>query len=125
VDDFTKYPNSLRFFAGGDNSVRGYDWKELGPVDKGGEVIGGKQVLTFSVEYDHRVLEQWVAAGFVDAGNAFDDDLNKLYYGAGFGVRWLSPVGAVRLDLAWPFNKDDGDTELGDVHVHFGFEVNL
>ncbi len=125
VDDFTKYPNSLRFYAGGDNSVRGYGWKDLGPVDSNGETIGGRQVLTFSTEYDHRVADQWVVAAFVDGGNAFDDDLTKLYYGAGAGVRWLSPVGAVRLDLAWPFNKDDEDTQLSDVHVHFGFEVNL
>ena len=125
VDDFAKYPNSLRFYAGGDNSVRGYGWKDLGPVDSSGETIGGKQVLTFSTEYDHKVADQWVVAAFVDGGNAFDDDLTKLYYGAGAGVRWLSSVGAVRLDLAWPFNKDDEDTQLSDVHVHFGFEVNL
>ena len=126
VDDFSKYPNSLRFFAGGDNSVRGWNWKELGPKGANDEVIGGKQVLTFSVEYDHKVADQWVAAGFLDGGNAFDDELTKLYYGAGFGVRWLSPVGAVRLDFAWPFNKDDGEeTELKDIHIHFGFEVNM
>ena len=126
VDDFTKYPNSLRFFAGGDNSVRGWNWKELGPKDHNGDVIGGKQVLVLSLEYDHRVAEQWVAAGFFDAGNAFDDELDKFYYGAGFGARWLSPVGAVRLDLAWPFNKDhDEPTRVGDIHIHFGFEVNL
>lgn len=125
VDDFDRYPNSLRFFAGGDNSVRGWNWKELGPKDAEGDVIGGKDVITFSLEYDHRVAEQWVAAGFVDGGNAFNDRLDKLYYGAGFGARWLSPVGAVRLDLAWPFHKDDGDTRIEDVHVHFGFEVTL
>ena len=125
VSDYDKYPNSLRFFAGGDNSVRGWNWKQLGPKDENGDVIGGKDVITFSVEYDHRVAEQWVAAGFIDGGNAFDDTFSKLYYGAGFGGRWLSPVGAVRLDLAWPFNKDDGDTRFGDIHVHFGFEVNL
>ncbi len=125
VEDFDRYPNSLRFFAGGDNSVRGWAWKELGPKDEQGEVIGGKEVITFTVEYDHRVAEKWVAAGFLDGGNAFDNRLDKLYYGAGFGARWLSPVGAVKLDLAWPFNKHEGDTRVQDVRVHFGFEVTL
>ncbi len=126
VGDFEKYPNSLRFFAGGDSSVRGWDWKDIGPEDRNGLVIGGRHVLTGSLEYDHRVAEQWVAAAFVDAGNAFNDRPEKFYYGAGAGVRWLSPVGSVRVDLAWPFNKDhDEDTRFSDIHVHFGIEVNL
>ncbi len=126
VGDFDKYPNSLRFFAGGDSSIRGWDWKDIGPVDSNGQVIGGRHVLTGTLEYDHRVAEQWVAAAFVDAGNAFNDRPDKFYYGAGAGVRWLSPVGSVRLDLAWPFNKDnDEDTRFSDIHVHFGIEVNL
>ena len=125
VGDFDKYPNSLRFYAGGDNSVRGYDWKSLGPTDIEGNVIGGKQVLTASLEYDHRVAEQWLAAGFVDAGNAFNDTLDHVFIGAGFGARWLSPVGTVRLDFAWPMNKKDESTALSDVKVHFGFEVLL
>jgi translocation and assembly module TamA len=126
VGDFDKYPNSLRFFAGGDSSIRGWDWKDIGPVDSNGLVIGGRHVLTGTLEYDHRVAEQWVAAAFVDAGNAFNDRPDKFYYGAGAGVRWLSPVGSVRVDLAWPFNKDnDEDTRFSDIHVHFGIEVNL
>ncbi len=124
VEDFDRYPNSLRFFAGGDNSIRGYDWKELGPETAQGEVIGGRHLLTFSLEYDHQVAEHWVAAGFVDGGNAFDDSLDEIYWGAGFGVRWLSPVGAVRFDLAWPWYEGH-DTRLSDLHIHFGFEVNF
>jgi len=125
VSDFEKYPTSLRFFAGGDQSVRGYEWKSLGPKDDSGEVIGGKNLFTASLEYDHRVLDDWAAAIFVDAGNAYNDELDKLYYGAGVGVRWLSPVGSVRLDLAWPMNPDDEDTDISSVRVHFGFEVLL
>ncbi len=125
VGDYEKYPNSLRFFAGGDASVRGYDWKTLGPEDDEGDVIGGRQVLTASIEYNHKVAEQWVAAGFVDAGNAFNDRLDNLHYGAGFGARWLSPVGTVRLDFAWPVHKEDETTKFSDIKVHFGFEVLL
>lgn len=125
VDDFDKYPNSLRFFAGGDASVRGYEWKSLGPKDSSGEVIGGKNIFTASLEYDHRVLEDWVAAVFVDAGNAYNDELDKIYTGAGVGVRWLSPVGSIRMDFAWPLDKDDEDLNFSSVRIHFGFEVML
>lgn len=125
VGDYDKYPNSLRFFAGGDNSVRGYDWKSLGPEDDEGNVIGGKQVFSSTIEYNHRVAEQWLAAGFVDAGNAFNDTLDHVFIGAGFGARWLSPVGTVRLDFAWPLNKEDEKTSFSDIKVHFGFEVLL
>mgnify|MGYP001821333835 FL=1 len=124
VEDFSRYPLSLRFFAGGDNSVRGYEWKSLGPKDKYGEVIGGTDVLTGSFEYNHQVAESWLAAGFVDVGNAFDHEFDKFYTGAGFGARWLSPVGIVRADLAWPLN-DDGSTDYKDVRLHIGFEVSL
>jgi len=124
VEDFDLYPLSLRFFAGGDNSVRGYEWKSLGPKDDYDEVIGGTHVITGSFEYNHQVAESWLAAGFVDTGNAFDDTFDKTYFGAGFGARWLSPVGIVRVDLAWPIN-DEGDTELTDARLHIGFEVNL
>ncbi len=125
VGDYDKYPNSLRFYAGGDNSVRGYDWKSLGPKDEKNNVIGGKQVLTGSIEYDHRVAEQWLAAGFVDAGNAFNDNLDHVFIGAGFGARWLSPVGTLRLDFAWPVHKENDSTSFSDVKIHFGFEVLL
>ncbi len=125
VSNFDKYPNSLRFFAGGDTSVRGYEWKSLGPEDSSGEVIGGKNVVTASIEYDHRILEDWVGAVFMDAGNAFNDNLDKIYTGAGVGVRWLSPIGSVRMDFAWPLDQDDEDLTFSSLRIHFGFEVML
>ncbi len=126
VGDFGLYPTSLRFYAGGDSSVRGYDWKTLGPEDDRGNVVGGRQVVTGSLEYDHQVADQWLAAGFVDAGNAYNDALDHVFIGAGFGARWLSPVGTVRLDFAWPFNKEnDEPTRASDIRIHFGFEVLL
>lgn len=114
-------PASLRFFAGGDNSVRGYAYKSLGPHDDDGEPRGGKHLLTGSVEYEHPVVdEDWWLAGFVDAGNAFDNDEFEVRYGYGLGVRWYSPVGRVRLDLAFP-----DDTEDADWRIHFGLGVDL
>ncbi|MCU7836696.1 MAG: BamA/TamA family outer membrane protein [gamma proteobacterium symbiont of Taylorina sp.] len=125
VDKVLNYPNSLRFFAGGDQSVRGYDWKSLGPTDLQGDVIGGRNVLTASIEYNHKVNKSWVAAAFFDAGNAFNDEIDKIYYGAGFGARWISPVGLVRLDLGIPINGDDEVTNLQSAVLYFGFEISL
>jgi len=125
VADFEFYPNSLRFFAGGDQSVRGYDWKSLGPKDKSGQVVGGKNVLSASLEYNYQVHEKWLAAIFLDMGNAYNSRLDKLYFGAGFGARWLSPVGMIRTDLGWPINEDNKQTKLDSMVFYLGFEVNL
>ena len=122
VDDFNIYPASLRFFAGGDNSVRGYQYQSLGPEDAQGIVIGGKHVFTCSVEYDHRLAESWVLAGFIDAGNAYDDKPKKLYVGSGVGFRWLAPFGSLRVDLAWPVSEQ---FDLGDTRLHIGFGATL
>jgi translocation and assembly module TamA len=125
TSDFDQYPASLRFFAGGDESIRGYKWKELGPEDNDGKVEGGKNIMTGSIEYDYRILDKWVTALFVDAGNAFNSFPDKFYIGAGTGIRWLSPVGTVRLDFAWPMNDKDDDPKLSSIHFYFGFEINM
>jgi translocation and assembly module TamA len=122
VNDFEQYPNSLRYFAGGDSSVRGYEYQSLGPENSDGIVVGGKNLLVGSVEYDHRVAEKWVVAGFVDAGNAYNEKLDKLYVGAGVGFRWLAPFGALRIDFAWPVSESP---EASDVRLHLGFGATL
>ncbi len=105
VEHFSELPASLRFFAGGDNSVRGFDYEALGPRNDQGEVEGGKHLLTGSVEYDYPIFDHYSAAVFYDIGNAFDTDQFRLYDSAGVGVRWRSPIGPVRLDLAVPMGE--------------------
>jgi translocation and assembly module TamA len=97
---FEDIPPSLRFYAGGDQSVRGYDLNALGPEDEEGDVIGGRHLAVASAEYELQVRRDWALAVFYDAGNAFDTDEARLARGAGLGVRWLSPVGPLRVDLA-------------------------
>ena len=125
TSDFDAYPSSLRFYAGGDQSVRGYDWQALGPKDKEGNVIGGRNVVTGSFEYDHKITDSWVAAAFVDAGNAYNDQLDTIYYGAGFGARYISPIGLIKADLGFPLKDDDDDISDNNFVFYFGFEVNL
>jgi translocation and assembly module TamA len=118
VDQFDLLPPSQRFFTGGDTSVRGYQFQSLGPEDDAGNVIGGKYLLVGSVEYEHPIRDKWSAAVFADAGNAFSDtDSNQgLKVGIGFGVRWTSPIGPVRLDFAHPV----GETPLFRIHFRLG-----
>lgn len=107
ASDFNEVPPSLRFFAGGDQSVRGYAYNSLGPRNAEGEVIGGRYLLTGSVEYGWHFRDSWRLALFVDAGNAVDSLDEDYKVGSGFGIHWISPVGPVRLDFAWGVSEDD------------------
>ncbi len=106
IDSVDDLPASMRFYAGGDNSVRGYDYQSLGPEGSDGEVIGGRYLVTGSVEVDYLIKDKWRVAAFVDTGNAFDDTDMNLKTGAGIGARWQSPVGPVRLDFAVPLDEN-------------------
>jgi translocation and assembly module TamA len=119
-ESFTQLPPSIRFFAGGDRSVRGYDYQSLGPKDASGAVVGGKNILVTSVELDRAILSDWGAAVFFDIGNAFDSFADiTLYKGAGIGVRYYTKIGAIRLDLA---RQIDVPNPGFRVHVTVGFE---
>ena len=117
VNSFEELPTSLRYFAGGDNSIRGFDYEDLGPRDDKGNVVGGKYLMVGSVEYEHRIKEKWAIAGFVDAGNSFNKFGGEIEVGTGFGVRWLSPVGLVRVDLAMGISEPDHPIRL---HIVIG-----
>ena len=108
VSAFDQLPASVRFFTGGDTSVRGYELESIGPRNEEGDVIGGKNLAVGSIEYEHRIKDKWSVAAFVDAGDAFDTELPELRIGAGAGVRWQSPIGPVRVDLAHGF-QEPGD----------------
>lgn len=100
ADDFLRLPASLRNFAGGDRSLRGFRFQELGPTGEAGEVLGGEHLLVGSAEYEHMLTERWGVAAFVDAGNAFSGTDLDPEVGTGIGLRWRSPVGMMRVDLA-------------------------
>jgi translocation and assembly module TamA len=108
-------PLSRRFFAGGDNSIRGWGFDALGPTDPDtGEAVGGRYLAVGSLELERRIKGPWSAAVFTDFGNAFDPDYDqKFEQSVGVGVRWASPIGQVRLDLAFALTKDDDETSYG------------
>ncbi|MDP1666553.1 MAG: autotransporter assembly complex family protein [Methylobacter sp.] len=120
VDQFDKLPTSYRFFAGGMNSVRGYAYRDLGPKDNTGNVIGGKFLSVVSAEYEHYLFDNWGVAAFVDAGNAYNPGNVRIKTGVGLGVRWYSPIGPVRLDFALPLSESDSSFQ-----IHFAAGTRL
>jgi translocation and assembly module TamA len=135
VGDFDKLPPELRFFAGGDRSIRGYSYQTVGPplpedlvpealarcaADKNRDcqdlVIGGRNLAVASAEYEYYFTRNWGIATFVDTGDAFStfgDYRQKV--GVGVGARWRSPVGMVRVDLGFPVHDD----------AHHGVELHI
>ena len=125
TDALNQLPPSLRFYAGGDRSIRGYNWREVGPtvLDDDGDVafaLGAKNVFTASVEYERYFSGPWGGAVFVDTGDAFDGGSPKLHTGVGVGVRWKSPVGPIRIDIARGLEDPDSPFTL---HLNIGTDL--
>jgi translocation and assembly module TamA len=120
-DPLAELPASLRFFSGGDRSVRGYSYKSLGPADSSGDVVGGRNLLEGSIELQRALFTNWGVSLFYDAGNAFND-LGKirLHQGAGFGIHYYTLVGAINLYVARQINEEDPAIRF---HLTIGFEL--
>ena len=138
VGDFDKLPPELRFFAGGDRSIRGYSFQSIGtplPEDQlpaaraecaahpkrtcQDFVIGGRYLAVASAEYEYYFRPHWGIATFIDTGDAFSgfgDYRQKI--GTGVGLRWRSPVGMVRADLGVPVH--DRDHHGVELHIVIG-----
>jgi translocation and assembly module TamA len=118
---------SLNFFAGGSQSIRGYAYQSLGDeivVDEGNGrtktlVVGGDRLVTGSLEYQYYFTDVWRGALFVDGGDAFDEGEFDANYGVGFGVHYITPVGAVRVELANSVSDENPDWYL---HLSIGAE---
>ncbi len=112
-DSFSQLPASLRFFAGGGDSLRGYKLKSLGPKDDKGQVAGGKYLLLATVELEKRLNPDWGIAIFSDVGNAFDS-LSEYHckQGAGIGVNYYTRIGPLRVDLARPIGGHENKLRL-------------
>lgn len=149
--DLDKLPPSLRFYAGGDQSMRGFAYQSLGPslpyIDQsaseqsgdteptdGSEpaepqeetvvylTTGGRYLAVGSLEYQYYVTPKWRVAAFTDFGNAFDD-LDKTLepaYSIGVGAHWLSPVGAIKIDVGYGVSEEDPPWRL---HISMGAEL--
>ncbi len=122
ADDLNDLPPSLRFYAGGDQSVRGFAYKRIAPRDEENNIIGGRYMLVHSVELERILFDSYALAVFCDSAvvtNDFSD--HSLVSGAGFGIHWNAPFGQLRLDLAAPVE----DVQLETIRIHFSIGADL
>ncbi|WP_282064844.1 autotransporter assembly complex protein TamA [Vibrio rotiferianus] len=120
TDELEKLSPSLRFFAGGDNNIRGYGYESISPVDESGALTGAKYIATSTLEYQYRVYGNWWLAAFYDYGDAFNKTPDWKA-GAGVGIRWASPVGPVSFDFAWGLDA----VPKNDFRIHFSLGPEL
>lgn len=118
---FDELPVTQRFFAGGDQSVRGFEYNSLGPRDQFGNVLGGKDMVVGSFEIDHFFGPVFGVAAFVDTGDVMNSFNTSFEKGIGGGLRWRTPVGMVRLDFAHPVKRPD----LDRVRIHISIGPDL
>ena len=125
TDELVEIPPTLRFYAGGDRSVRGYEYREIGPrisavPGRDDFALGAKNVITAGAEYEQYINDSWGFAAFVDGGNAFDGQLDRWRKGVGLGLRWKSPVGPLRVDIGRGLDDPDSSFTL---HVNLGADL--
>ncbi|MBL4814375.1 MAG: outer membrane protein assembly factor [Shewanella sp.] len=129
--DLALIPPSLRYFAGGDQSIRGYSYQELGPYldytnsdgDKAREVVGGRYLMVGSLEYQYYVTPTWRVGTFIDAGNAFDVNQIEPIVSVGGGLHWISPIGPIKLDLGVGLKETDTVDRPWRIHLTMGAEL--
>lgn len=119
TSNFDQVPSSFRYFAGGDQSVRGFAYESLSPLEEG-ELVGGRYLSVASIEYTYPLSEKWRLATFIDAGNASEEPFKNLARSAGIGGRWMSPIGPLRLYLAWGKNRQEST-----FRIHFAMGPEL
>lgn len=120
TDSIYNVPSSMRFFTGGDQSVRGYDYESIAPTDEQGYLVGGLYLTGVSLEYRFPVSQNWKVALFADAGTATDDFSEAISVGSGLGAIWSSPVGPIRIYLAKPLVNSTNSIAL---HFMIGPEL--
>ncbi|WP_124748955.1 autotransporter assembly complex protein TamA [Alteromonas facilis] len=120
TSDFDQVPASMRFFAGGDQSIRGFNYQTISPRDEDGDLLGAQYLAVGSVEYAYPILEQWRLATFIDAGTATNDFEDDIAWGAGIGVHYLSVIGPIRLYLARGKFNDESNFQI---HFSIGPEL--
>jgi len=116
-------PPDQRFYAGGSGTIRGYRYQSVGPLFDNGNPKGGTAINAGSVEYRQRIGTNFGTAVFVDAGNV-SKNLNPLggtlLFGAGAGVRYYTPIGPIRVDIAVPIQRRSGKNPDDPFEIYIG-----
>ncbi|WP_228768520.1 autotransporter assembly complex protein TamA [Shewanella sp. TC10] len=130
-DQIDQISPSLRYFTGGDQSIRGYGYQELGPYieyvnSEGGisrQVVGGRYLIVGSFEYQYYLNDTWRVATFVDAGNAFDTEQFEPVVSVGSGIHWISPIGPIKLDVGVGLKETETIDRSWRIHLTMGTEL--
>jgi translocation and assembly module TamA len=119
-----RIPATDRFYAGGGGSVRGYPFQSLSPLDENDDPIGGRSVIELSFELRSRFSERFGMVAFLDGGRAYAGETpdlgERLYWGAGLGLRYYTVIGPIRLDVAVPLQDRDGVDDSFQVYISIG-----
>jgi len=117
-----RIPASRRLYAGGGGSIRGFEFQSVGPLDAGNDPEGGRSSLEFGVEMRWRITDDIGIVPFIDGGSAFEDpspDFTDFRFAAGLGLRYYTPIGPLRLDVAAPLNPREQDN-LFEFYISIG-----
>ncbi|KEQ15623.1 hypothetical protein GZ77_03230 [Endozoicomonas montiporae] len=120
VRSVSNLPPSLRFFTGGDQTVRGYDYDTISPKNQNGKLTGGIYLSVVSLEYAYKLVDKWWLAVFTDSGTVTNNYDDPWKVGSGVGVRWITPLGPLRLDLAFAVSEPGSPWRL---HFTIGPEL--
>lgn len=120
---FNDLPLNKRFYAGGGGSVRGFGFQEAGPLDADNDPIGGRSRIEGAVEARVKVIKNLQLAAFVDAGSvstkSIPDFTDEYFVGYGGGVRYMTPIGPIRADIAFPADKRETDSDF-QIYIALG-----
>ncbi len=124
IDDTNDIPIYRRFFAGGPTSMRAYRIYYLGPRDLAGNPVGGESIFLGNAEFRFPIYHELRGVTFFDAGNVFykvkNTNFGQLKYGAGFGLRYQTPIGPIGLEFAWPLNPINRETDKYQIIFNIG-----
>jgi translocation and assembly module TamA len=122
--DIDEIPADERFYAGGGGSIRGVPFQLAGPLDDNNEPTGGRSILEGGGEIRYQVLGNVEGVLFLDGGSAFEDEIPEFgsawQFGTGAGIRYLTPVGPIRVDVGVPVDRRDDIDDAWQLYISIG-----
>src|SRR5690606_14965086 len=121
--DTEEVPATKRFYSGG-ASLRGYEFRSVGPLDAADDPIGGLSVVEVGLDLRFRVFDDFGIVPFIDGGQVYEDRLpdfgQELQWAAGIGFRYYTGIGPLRLDVAFPLNPRPGVDDFFQFYLSIG-----
>lgn len=114
--DLTDLPSTYRYYMGGASTVRGYGYQQVGPMDDSGDPVGGRSYENINLESRFKVTDDLGFVVFLDGAELYTDDTPQfemdMDWGAGAGIRYFTPIGPLRFDVAFPLKEADPPVQI-------------